>query len=80
MSISECVSIRIRELLKQRNMTIYKLEQLSCVSHSTMKSLLNNHYNACNLKTLFQIIDALNLTVSEFFASDVFNLQNVDYL
>lgn len=80
MSISECVSARIRELLKQRNLTIYKLEQLSCVSHSTMKSLLNNHYSACNLKTLFQIIDALNLSVPDFFASDVFNLQNVDYL
>lgn len=80
MSISECVSTRIRELLKQRNLTIYKLEQLSCISHSTMKSLLNNHYNACNLKTLFQIVDALNLSVSDFFASDIFNLQNVDYL
>lgn len=79
MSISECVSTRIRELLKQRNLTIYKLEQLSCVSHSTMKSLLNNHYNACNLKTLFQIIDALNLTVSGFFDNPIFQLQNIDF-
>lgn len=80
MTISECVSSRIREILFEKNMTIYKLEQLSCVSHSTMKCLLNNVYDACNLRTLFQIIDALDMTVVDFFDSDLFNLETIDYL
>lgn len=80
MTISECVSSRIREILSDKNMTIYKLEQLSCVSHSTMKCLLNNAYDACNLRTLFQIIDALDMSVVDFFDSDLFNLETIDYL
>ena len=80
MTISECVSSRIREILSDKNMTIYKLEQLSCVSHSTMKCLLNNVYDACNLRTLFQITDALDMSVVDFFDSDLFNLETIDYL
>lgn len=80
MTISECVSSRIREILSDKNMTIYKLEQLSCVSHSTMKCLLNNVYDACNLRTLFQIIDALDMSVLDFFDSEFFNLETIDYL
>ena len=61
-------------------MTIYKLEQLSCVSHSTIKCLLNNVYDACNLRTIFQIIDAIDMSVVDFFDSELFNLETIDYL
>ena len=47
MTTSECVSLRIREVLNKKQMTIYKLEQISCISHSTMKALLNNVNNSC---------------------------------
>lgn len=61
-------------------MTIYKLELLSYVSHSTMKCLLNNVYDARNLRTLFQIIDTLDMSVVDFFDSELFNLESIDYL
>ena len=72
MTTSECVSLRIREVLNKKQMTIYKLEQISCISHSTMKALLNNVNNSCNLKTLFLIIQSLEMTVLDFFNSPLF--------
>ncbi|MGN1258737.1 MAG: helix-turn-helix domain-containing protein [Christensenellales bacterium] len=79
MTTSECVSLRIREILKTKQMTIYRLEQLSCISHSTMKALLNNVNNSCNLKTLFIIIQSLEMSVLDFFNSPLFeNLDNID--
>ena len=72
MTISECVSKRIRDILKEKKMTIYRLEQLSCISHSTMKCLLNNVYDSCNLKKIFLIINALELTVLDFFDYQLF--------
>lgn len=79
MTTSECVSLRIREVLNKKQMTIYKLEQISCISHSTMKALLNNVNNSCNLKTLFLIIQSLEMTVLDFFNSPLFeNLDNID--
>lgn len=79
MTTSECVSLRIREVLNKKQITIYKLEQISCISHSTMKALLNNVNNSCNLKTLFLIIQSLEITVLDFFNSPLFeNLDNID--
>lgn len=79
MTISECVSLRIREVLNKKQMTIYKLEQISCISHSTMKALLNNVNNSCNLKTLFLIIQSLEMTVLDFFNSPLFeDLYNIN--
>lgn len=79
MTTSECVSLRIREVLNKKQITIYQLEQISCISHSTMKALLNNVNNSCNLKTLFLIIQSLEMTVLDFFNSPLFeNLDNID--
>ena len=81
MTTSECVSLRIREVLNKKQMTIYKLEQISCISHSTMKALLNNVNNSCNLKTLFLIIQSLEMTVLDFFNSPLFkDLDNIDLI
>ena len=79
MTTSECVSLRIREVLNKKQMTIYKLEQISCISHSTMKALLNNVNNSCNLKTLFLIIQSLEMTILDFFNSPLFeDLHNIN--
>lgn len=79
MTTSECVSLRIREVLNKKQITIYKLEQISCISHSTMKALLNNVNNSCNLKTLFLIIQSLEMTVLDFFNSPLFeDLYNIN--
>ena len=79
MTTIECVSLRIREVLNKKQMTIYKLEQISCISHSTMKALLNNVNNSCNLKTLFLIIQSLEMTVLDFFNSPLFeDLYNIN--
>ncbi len=72
MSVSECISTRIKKILYERKMTIYKLEILTGISHSTMSCLLNNRYNSCNLKTVFIIIEALGLTIPDFFQDKIF--------
>jgi len=77
MKLNEAISSRIRELLNQNNMSQYKLEQLSGLTHNTMLCIMNGRYQSCNLKTLMKIINALNITVSDFFACDKFNLENL---
>ena len=39
--ISKCISKRIIEISKSKNMSIYKLELKAGISHSTMCCLLN---------------------------------------
>lgn len=60
-------------------MSIYKLELKAGISHSTMCCLLNSKYRGANIRTVFLIIQALEMTVLEFFDSPLFaNLDNID--
>ncbi len=73
MKLNQSVPLRIREILQQKNMSQYKLEKLSCISHNTMNALMNGHYKSCNLYTLTLIVNALNMSLSEFFNSPYFD-------
>ncbi len=77
MKLNEAISSRIRELLIQNNMSQYKLEQLSGLTHNTMLCIMSGRYQSCNLKTLMKIITAFNISVSDFFACENFNLDNL---
>ena len=58
MILSKAISTRIRQILKDRQMTQYRLEQMTGINHNTMTNLLNNRYRACNIRTVVIIIMA----------------------
>ena len=78
MTLSEAVAIRVRAIIKERNMTQYRLEQNSGVNHSTMKAFLNARYKGCNLTTVVLIIRALGMTVAEFFDDPIFESEDLE--
>lgn len=67
MKLNKAISSRIRELLSEKKMSQYKLEQKSGLTHNTMLCIMNNRYESCNLKTLMKIIQALEITAADFF-------------
>lgn len=77
MKLAEAVALRVRDILKERNMTQYRLEQNAGITHNTMLSLMNGHYKSCNLTTVVLIVRALNMTVSEFFNHPVFESEDL---
>ena len=77
MKLSESVSMRIRQLLAERNMTQYRLEQLSGLTHNTMLCVMNARYQSCNIKTLMRIIKALNISPKDFFDDPIFGFENI---
>lgn len=78
MNLSEAIAIRIREILKQKKISQYKLRLNTGVSKTTLTSILNCKYKSINLKSLFLIIRALNLSISEFFSSSLFSKDNLE--
>lgn len=79
MNINQALSKRIREILKQKEMSQYELEMRSGLYHSTLSCLLNCRYNSANIKTIFIIIQALDITILEFFDSPLFvDLYNIN--
>ena len=78
MTLNQAFAIRVRELLKEKKMTQYKLEQATSIYHSTMNAILNNRTKASNFKSIALIIRALGISITEFFDSSVFNFDNLD--
>ena len=78
MTISNAVSIRLNELLREYCLTQYKLEQQTGISHDTIKSIMKGKAKGVNLKTIIAIADGLNISVSKFLDSPLFDYNNLD--
>jgi len=78
MKISAAVAKRIEELLKQKNMSKYRLSLDSGVSRSTLICLLQGRYKSVNLETLINLIRTLQIPISEFFDSYLFDDGNLN--
>ncbi len=78
MTLNQAFAIRVREILKMKKMTQYRLEQETGIYHSSMNAILNNKVKASNFKSIALIIRALGLSITEFFESSVFDFDNLD--
>lgn len=78
MSISQAVAKRIKDLLKEKNLTQYKLEQKACLSHDTVKSIMKGKAKGVNLRTVIALADGFGMTISEFLNSELFLYDNLN--
>lgn len=60
---------RIKQLLTEREWSVYKLSKLSGVSQSTLSNLFNRN-NDPSISTLEDICKAFGITLSQFFAEE----------
>lgn len=73
MNAKEAVGKRIIELCVQRNMAINSLANSAGISPSTIYSMLNEKSQNPGVVTLQKICDGLEITLREFFNSDIFD-------
>lgn len=78
MTLNQAFSIRVKQILKNKKMTMYRLEQDTGLYHSTLTCLLNGRYKTANFRTMALIIRALGLSITEFFNDPVFDFNNVE--
>ena len=64
---------RIRELCRQRGITINKLATMSGIKQSTLDNIAKGNTKNPSLRTLHRIATGLNMTVAEFLDFDVMN-------
>ena len=78
MTISLAVALRIKELLQEKDLSQYKLEQKACLSHDTIKSIMKGKAKGVNLRTVIAIADGFSMTVDQFLNSALFSYDNLD--
>ena len=78
MTINNALSMRIKELLKSKNMSQYRLEQNSGISHSQLGFILKNRNNSVNFKTVIMLAQGFGMTILEFLDSPYFDCEKLD--
>lgn len=68
MEVSDLIALRIKELLDEKNITVYRLEALTGIHNSTLYMFLNRQTKTIRIENLVYICEALQITLGEFFS------------
>lgn len=79
MSLNKAFALRISEILLKKKMSKYQLEKRSGISHSALRYIFNEVNTDLKFSTIVKVVDALDMTLDEFFKDSVFNLENLDF-
>ena len=72
MEPGKAVAIRIKEICKDKNITMYYLSAHSGVPHTTLIDIMNGTTKNPGICTIKKLCDALEISLSYFFSSEMF--------
>jgi len=72
LNIGEAVKERILELCQERNISVNKLSNLSGVTQSTVNNIISGRNNSTTISTIKKLCDGLEISVEDFFNSELF--------
>ena len=73
MKIGEAVKIRIIELCDERSITVNKLSIVCGITQSTINNITSGRNDSTTIATIKKICDGLEISIRDFFDSNVFN-------
>lgn len=77
-NVNRAVALRISQLLKEKNITQYRLAMNSGITHSTLKNIIHETVKDNLLSTVILIASGFNMTISEFLDSPLFLEENLN--
>ena len=78
MKKNRAFALRVVNLLIDKKMSKYKLEQKSGLSHSALRYIFNEVNEDIKFSTIVKIVGALDMTLEEFFDDELFEYDNLD--
>ena len=72
MEFTDLIAVKIKELMKEKNISIYKLESLTGVYTSTISQFLTRKTKTIRIENLLYICEGLEITLSDFLADSRF--------
>ena len=73
----EALFERIKELMKKEGLTKYKLSMQSGLPHSTVLNIMKGRTKSAGFLSIVNICRGLNISVNEFFQSELFTTENL---
>ena len=79
MEFTDLIAVKIKELMEEKNITLYKLESLSGVYTSTVSQFLNRKTKTLRIENLLFICEGLGISLAEFFSDPRFGESEAKY-
>lgn len=71
-SLISAVAKRIDELLKEKNLTQYKLAKLAGIAEPTISGIRRQRNKTVSLNVIYAIAEGFEISLSEFFNAEYF--------
>ena len=78
MTVGEAIAKRIDEYIFARGITLYRLAKEAGIPVATLQNLYRGHTKSPTITVVLKICNVLNLTVGEFFDSELFSQNNLE--
>ena len=72
MRVNEAVKLRIVELCQAHHITLNKLSNICGITQSTLNNIISGRNATTTVSTIQKICDGLEITILDFFASELF--------
>ena len=72
MTVGEAVRERILQLCEENDLTVNKLGTISGVTQSTLNNIVSGRNNSATISTIQKICDGLDISIIDFFNTDLF--------
>lgn len=78
MTLNKAFAMRVSNLLIKNNISKYKLEKETGITHSALRYIFNEVNKDVKFSTIVKIVDFFGMTLSEFFNDDIFDIKNLE--
>lgn len=78
MTVNDAVAKRISKLLREKDMSQYRLEQESGIQHGSMQCIMNGRNKTVTLSTVIMLARGFNMTLAESLDDEIFRSENLE--
>ena len=78
MTVNDAVAKRISKLLREKDMSQYRLEQESGIQHGSMQCIMNGRNKTVTLSTVIMLAKGFNMSLIEFLDDEIFDSTDLE--
>ena len=72
MTVNDAVAKRVSKLLREKEMSQYRLEQESGIQHGSMQCIMNGRNKTVTLSTVILLAKGFHMPLTEFLDDEIF--------
>ena len=78
MTVNDAVAKRVSKLLRQKDMSQYRLEQNSGIQHGSMQCIMNGRNKTVTLSTVIMLARGFDMSLTEFLDDEIFSSEELE--